>query len=77
VVEDKNAPKQIVVDYPEIHFGNNYMIFEKNYNQMKQSIMDAKNNLGVTAIVSKKPIVPPKELTADEKKAARLREIQE
>ncbi len=31
VVEDKNAPKSIAVDYPECPHGLNYHIYEKNF----------------------------------------------
>ena len=32
VVEDKNTPKTVVIDYVEPVNGTNYAIFEKNYN---------------------------------------------
>ena len=38
-VEDKNAPKPIVVDYPEIPSSNNFVILEKTFTQMKQQLL--------------------------------------
>lgn len=40
VVEDKNAPKQITVDYPEnTPYGPNYAIFEKAFTQMRDQLI--------------------------------------
>jgi|688.fasta_scaffold696618_1 hypothetical protein len=33
--EDKNAPKDIKIDYPEVEIESDYLIIEKSYKQMK------------------------------------------
>lgn len=34
-VEDKNAPKVITIEYPEVPSGETFVIVEKDYRQMK------------------------------------------
>jgi len=29
--EDKNAPKPITIDYPEVHAGSNFLIYERSF----------------------------------------------
>eukprot|EP00347_Sterkiella_histriomuscorum_P007790 403347554 len=70
VVEDKNAPKTIVVDYPDIPTAPNYQIFEKTYAQMRMQILHEQS--GITAQSQKKVA---KVETADEKKASRAKEL--
>lgn len=33
--EDKNAPKEIKIDYPEVENESDYLVIEKSYKQMK------------------------------------------
>lgn len=30
-IEDKNTPKNVVIDYPEVSASPNYFIYERNY----------------------------------------------
>ena len=69
--EDKNAPKAVNVDYPEVPASPTYAIFEKSFAQMKIAIMHEKDIKLSGAVhgsaLSKK--VSHKELSHDEKKA--------
>jgi hypothetical protein len=82
-VEDKNAPKNITIDYPEPPNGNNYIIMEKSFAQMKIAILNEQSQkLSATAAIghSKKPALaaPSKDASsaaADDKKAQKTKEL--
>ena len=76
-VEDKNAPKAIAVDYPDVPACDNFVILEKEYNQMNPAAK-AKKSVGVT--LKKAAPAPPKEgqtaeQIAEEKKQNRKKEL--
>jgi hypothetical protein len=77
--EDKNAPKAVNIDYPDQPAAPNYAIFEKSFAQMKIAIIheqDLKHGGAHQegSQLSKKN-QPHKEITLEEKKANRTKEL--
>jgi len=79
VVEDKNSPKQLEIEYDaDVQSEPDFLIMEKSYTQMKRPVEPVKAKVaaaapaGAPADKDKKPAGPE---TADEKRLARQLEL--
>ena len=72
--EDKNAPKAIIIDYPEVPAAPTFTILERSFTQMKGAMihnLDAQYSSGLPSKKSQ----PAKEVSHEEKKAQRTKEL--